>query len=158
MLYVPQVNHGFGWFVDRYHGRRIGQHSGGTPGVSSAIYRFIDDGLSVTLLTNDADRILDQFAIELPACTSPRYARAESGPRRMRHIVQRLFTGGRDDAALINPMRLFLDTATGKGHWQWFGSHGELTGLTFSSEEPTPAALVLAVPFQATRLYRSTIS
>jgi hypothetical protein len=74
MLYVPQVNHGFGWFVDRYHGRRIGQHSGGTPGVSSAIYRFIDDGLSVTLLTNDADRILDQFAIELPACTSPRYA------------------------------------------------------------------------------------
>jgi CubicO group peptidase (beta-lactamase class C family) len=36
-------NYGFGWFIDSYHSHRLVQHSGGTPGFSSVIYRFLDD-------------------------------------------------------------------------------------------------------------------
>ncbi|HEX3619881.1 MAG TPA: serine hydrolase domain-containing protein, partial [Candidatus Udaeobacter sp.] len=38
-------NYGFGWFIENYHGHRLVQHSGGTPGFSSAIYRFVSDKL-----------------------------------------------------------------------------------------------------------------
>ena len=58
-------NYGFGWFIDSYHGHRFVQHSCGTPGFSSAIYRFVDDKLTIIILTNHADRIVDQLAIEL---------------------------------------------------------------------------------------------
>src|SRR4029077_6283330 len=52
------INYGFGWFIDSYHGHRLVQHSGGTPGFSSLIYRFLDDRLSLIILTNHADCIL----------------------------------------------------------------------------------------------------
>ena len=43
-------NYGFGWFIDSYHGHRFVQHSGGTPGFSSVIYRFLDDKLTIIIL------------------------------------------------------------------------------------------------------------
>jgi len=64
-------NYGFGWFVDSYHGHRLVQHSGGTPGFSSLIYRFIDDKLTIIILTNHSDRIVDQLAIDLAGICSP---------------------------------------------------------------------------------------
>src|SRR4051812_7784993 len=62
---TPPLDYGFGWFLDSQHGHRIVQHTGGTPGFSSAFYRFPDDKLSVILLTNHGDRILDQLALEI---------------------------------------------------------------------------------------------
>ena len=59
--YAP-FNYGLGWFIDSYHGHRLVQHSGGTPGFSSVIYRFLDDKLTIIILTNHADRIVDQLA------------------------------------------------------------------------------------------------
>jgi CubicO group peptidase (beta-lactamase class C family) len=45
-------NYGFGWDVEELHGhRRIG-HSGGLPGFETHIARFVDDKLTVILLTN----------------------------------------------------------------------------------------------------------
>src|SRR5438552_15793403 len=50
-------NYGFGWFIENYHGHRLVQHSGGTPGFSSAMYRFVSDKLTIIILTNHADKI-----------------------------------------------------------------------------------------------------
>src|SRR4029077_11020526 len=44
-------NYGFGWFIENYHGHRLVQHSGGTPGFSSVIYRSIDDKQTIIFLT-----------------------------------------------------------------------------------------------------------
>lgn len=45
-------NYGFGWDVDQHLGhRRIG-HSGGAPGFETHIARFVDDKLTVIILTN----------------------------------------------------------------------------------------------------------
>ena len=58
-------DYGFGWFIGHYHGHHLVQHTGGTPGFSSLIYRFLDDKLTIILLTNHSDRIVDQFAVDL---------------------------------------------------------------------------------------------
>src|SRR6266480_2602387 len=58
-------SYGFGWFADSYHGHHFVQHSGGTPGFSSAIYRFVDDKLTIIILTNHSDMIIDQLAIDI---------------------------------------------------------------------------------------------
>ena len=68
--YAP-FNYGLGWFIDSYHGHRLVQHSGGTPGFSSVIYRFLDDKLTIIILTNHADRIVDQLAIDLAGTCLP---------------------------------------------------------------------------------------
>src|SRR5438552_17322729 len=73
-------NYGFGWFIDSYHGHRFVQHSCGTPGFSSAIYRFVDDKLTIIILTNHADRILDQLAIDLAGIRSPPLKRPVASP------------------------------------------------------------------------------
>src|SRR5437868_11003239 len=73
-------NYGFGWFVDAYHGHRFVQHSGGTPGFSSAIYRFIDDKLTIFILTNHSDMIVDQLAIDLAGVALPSLKRLEANP------------------------------------------------------------------------------
>jgi D-alanyl-D-alanine carboxypeptidase len=71
-------NYGFGWFIDSYHGHRLVQHSGGTPGFSSAMYRFVSDKLTIIILTNHADRILDQLAIDLAGISLPALKRPDA--------------------------------------------------------------------------------
>src|SRR6266566_7259583 len=73
-------NYGYGWFVDSYHGHRIVQHSGGTPGFSSAIYRFVDDKLTIIVLTNHSDMIVDELAIDLAGICLPALTRSEAKP------------------------------------------------------------------------------
>jgi CubicO group peptidase (beta-lactamase class C family) len=142
-------SYGFGWFIDRYHGHRIVQHSGGTPGFSSVIYRFIDDRLTVIILTNHADRIVDQMAIDIagmytPALRRPKESR-DSEPQttlKLREVLSNLLKGKHDVTLLTPAMNVFLDTATGKAFWQWFASHGELKRLTFSDRERADRANV----------------
>src|SRR6266513_506399 len=73
-------NYGFGWFVDSYHGRRLVQHSGGTPGFSSVIYRFLDDKLTIIILTNHSDMITDELAIDIAGICLPALKRPEGKP------------------------------------------------------------------------------
>jgi D-alanyl-D-alanine carboxypeptidase len=135
-------NYGFGWFIDSYQGHRLVQHTGGTPGFSSAIYRFIDDRLTVIILTNHADMVLDQLAIDIAGTYVPMLARphGRSDPdqqtsAKLREISVGLLNG-QHDAALFTPaMRIFLNTATGKAFWRSFESHGALSTFTFSDSE-----------------------
>ena len=58
--------YGFGWFVGSLYGRRWVGHGGNVNGFSAAITRFLDDSLTVIVLTNkdgeNIDGIADQVA------------------------------------------------------------------------------------------------
>jgi CubicO group peptidase (beta-lactamase class C family) len=135
-------DYGFGWFIGHYHGHHLVQHTGGTPGFSSLIYRFLDDKLTIILLTNHSDRIVDQFAVDLAGMYVPALKPPEGNPdpepkttATLKEVVSGLLNEKYDPALFTPPMRIFLNTATGKAFWKWFASHGALDSFTFSERE-----------------------
>jgi D-alanyl-D-alanine carboxypeptidase len=135
-------NYGFGWFVDSYQGHRFVQHSGGTPGFSSAIYRFVDDKLTIVILTNHADRIVDQLAVDLAGICFSALKRPDSNPdpdprttAMLEDVVSGLLNGKYEPESFTPAMRVFLNTATGKAFWKWFADHGTLGSFVFSDRE-----------------------
>ncbi len=135
-------NYGFGWFIDSYHGHRLVQHSGGTPGFSSVIYRFIDDKLTIIILTNHSDRILDQLAIDLAGICLPALKRPDANPdpdpkttAMLKDVVSSLLNEKYNPASFTPAMRTFLSTATGKAFWKWFAEHGSVGAFIFSDRE-----------------------
>lgn len=162
-------NYGFGWFVDTYHGRRVISHSGGTPGFSSVIYRFPDDRLTVILLTNHTDRVIDPLAFDIaglyvPTLARPKTAGADPGAEKSRQLKEALsgLFAGKPDPALFTPaMQIFLGTATGKGLWPWAGSDGEMKSFTFSEQEEAGEQRILrykAVLGDVTRWFSFTVT
>jgi CubicO group peptidase (beta-lactamase class C family) len=147
---AASFNYGLGWFVDSYHGHRIVQHSGGTPGFSSVIYRFVDDKLTIIILTNHSDMIIDQLAIDVAGMYVNSLARRHDKPdtdaktsARFKQVIADLLYVKYDRAQFSQPMQLFLGTMTGKAFWQWLASHGELTSFVFSDREDTTDGRVL---------------
>ena len=139
---LASFDYGLGWFVDNYHGHRIVQHTGGTPGFSSVIYRFMDDRLTIIILSNHADRLLDQLTIDIAGIYVPALKRPEGqtdpGPEmtlRLKEVMSNLLNGKHDPALFTPPMRVFLQTSTGKGFWQWIAYQGALTSFTFSDRD-----------------------
>jgi len=139
---VAPFGYGFGWFIDVYHGHRIIQHSGGTMGFSSAIYRFVDDRLTIIILTNHADRILDQMAIDIAGIYLPTLRRPQGGPDpdprislKLKAVLSDLLECKPDSTLLTPAMNIFLGTATGREFWKWFASHGALDSFNFSDRE-----------------------
>jgi CubicO group peptidase (beta-lactamase class C family) len=135
-------NYGFGWFIDSYHGHRLVQHSGGTPGFSSVIYRFLDDKLTIIILTNHSDRILDQLAIDLAGISLPALKRPDESPdpdpkttALLKDVVSGLLNEKYEPESFTPPMRIFLNTATGKAFWKWFAEHGALGSFIFTDRE-----------------------
>ncbi len=68
--------YGYGWFVKIKKGRRVVEHEGQWQGFETQISRYVDDGLTVVVLTNLGDaqpeRIADGVAaIYLPKKTAP---------------------------------------------------------------------------------------
>ena len=143
-------NYGFGWFVDSYHGHRLVQHSGGTPGFSSVIYRFIDDKLTIIILTNHSDMIIDELAIDIAGICLPALKRPEAKPdpnpnttAMLKDLVSELLKGEYQVDSFTPAMRIFLGTATGKAFWKWFADHGELGSFVFSDREDRGAGELL---------------
>lgn len=44
--------YGFGWMIDEFNGRKIVMHGGANTGFRSYYTRFVDDGLSILIMTN----------------------------------------------------------------------------------------------------------
>jgi D-alanyl-D-alanine carboxypeptidase len=135
-------NYGFGWFIDSYHGHHLVQHSGGTPGFSSVIYRFLNDKLTIIILTNHNDRIVDQLAVDLAGICEPALKRPDANPdpdpattSKLKDVVSGLLKEKYEAASFTPAMRIFLGTATGKAFWKWFADHGALGSFTFSDRE-----------------------
>ena len=158
-----------GWFIDQYHGHRVVSHSGGTPGFSSVFYRFLDDGLSVILLTNRADRVIDHMAVDVAGqyaagLARPRNSPADPDPKVSEMLLAALLglrAGRADPKVFTPPMQLFLTTAVGKEVWAWVFADGELKSFTFSESESWEGMRILrykAVLGDATRWFSFTVS
>ena len=135
-------NCGFGWFIDTYHNHRIVQHSGGTLGFSSVIYRFPDDSLTVVMLTNHADKMIDQLAIDiagmyLPALKRPMGIKepSQASTSRLKSVFSQLLEGAYNPTDFSPAMNIFLKTSTSKSLWQWFGSFGKLGAFQLADYE-----------------------
>jgi hypothetical protein len=112
------------------------------PGFSSSFYRFVDDKLSVVVLTNHSDRIVDQLAVDIAGIYSPELKRlegkADPNPQtsqKLKVVMSELLNGKHDPALFTPAMRVYLTTSTGKGFWQWFAAHGKMSSFTFSDRE-----------------------
>jgi len=55
----------FGWLVDEYKGHKIVTHNGANSGFWSTYVRFIDDGLSIIIMTNTDEANPDRIAMVL---------------------------------------------------------------------------------------------
>jgi CubicO group peptidase (beta-lactamase class C family) len=69
-------NYGFGWYLRPVPGHRTVAHGGGLPGFATTIWRFIDDQLTVIVLSNcetaNTMRIgLGVAGLYVPALVSP---------------------------------------------------------------------------------------
>lgn len=139
----PPINYGFGWFTDRYHGQRLIQHTGGTPGFSSAFFRFPDNHLTIIILTNRSDRVIDQVAIDLAGMFDSNLARPPmnakdpdpAGSRRLQETLLNLKAGKVNPDLFTPAMQKFLTTSTGKSVWAWLFADGELQAFRFSEAE-----------------------
>lgn len=146
---LPPFSYGFGWVVDRERGRRVVLHSGGTPGFSSAIRHYPDEGLTVIVLANHGDRIIEQVPLEIAGMVFPDVARREA-PDPDAGLSARLaealrgVTAGRANPRDFTPaMQAFLSTATARGLGEWIASHGALTSLRYGQTDPLGAHRVL---------------
>jgi D-alanyl-D-alanine carboxypeptidase len=166
---LAPFNYNGGWFIDTYHGHRIVAHSGGTPGFSSVLYRFLDDRLTVIILTNHGDRVIDHLAIDVAGMYVAGLARpkgqAIDPDGKTSEILKKALLGlrARDaDPNLFTPaMQMFLKTAVGKEVWPWTFSDGDLKSWTFSESEERDKNHILrykAVLGNATRWFSFTIT
>jgi CubicO group peptidase (beta-lactamase class C family) len=62
---MPNGGYGFGWHIGSVRGHRVIDHVGTRPGYTSYIGRFVEDGLTVVLLTNRERAILLPIALRV---------------------------------------------------------------------------------------------
>lgn len=60
-------NYGFGWFIETDHGHRLVEHEGQWQGFETQISRYVDDELTVVVLTNLGSAKPDKIAHEVAA-------------------------------------------------------------------------------------------
>lgn len=58
------VQYGFGWFLDPYHGRARTYHDGETSGFRTTIQRFVNERLTIIILSNRTDTEVDALALK----------------------------------------------------------------------------------------------
>jgi CubicO group peptidase (beta-lactamase class C family) len=68
------VEYGFGWFLSSYQGRRRMWHDGETTGFRNTIQRFVDEDLTIIVLSNREDLNPESLALKV----ADRYAPSDS--------------------------------------------------------------------------------
>ena len=64
----PNSGHyGFGWFIESNGAHRVVEHEGQWQGFETQISRYVDDGLTVVVLTNLGSAKPDKIAHEVAA-------------------------------------------------------------------------------------------
>jgi D-alanyl-D-alanine carboxypeptidase len=71
------ARYGLGWFTETFQGHRRIHHEGGIPGFSSDFERFVDDRLTVIVLTNVTNRDLEDMALYIAGFYASALAPAE---------------------------------------------------------------------------------
>jgi CubicO group peptidase (beta-lactamase class C family) len=75
------ADYGFGWHVTTRNGRRVVSHGGGLPGFVSQFVRFVDDGVTVVVLTNGDDVDIQSVAMGVATRYLPVAIRSGAGMR-----------------------------------------------------------------------------
>ena len=82
--------------------------------------------LQLSKLTNHADRIVDQLAIDVAGLYVPVLRRPQGRPDpepksslRFKEVMSSLLMGKRDSNSFTPAMNVFLSPATGKEFWKW---------------------------------------
>jgi D-alanyl-D-alanine carboxypeptidase len=71
------ARYGLGWFTETFQGHRRIHHEGGIPGFSSDFERFVDDRLTVIVLTNVTNHDLEDLALRVAGFFAPALVPAE---------------------------------------------------------------------------------
>lgn len=106
--------------------------------------------LTVILLTNHSDRLVDHLAIDIAGMYVRSLRRPEAAvdpdpetTQKLRSVIAGLQENRYDPVEFTPTMQLFLGTATGRAYWQWIAAHGRLTSLVFSDLETRETVKVL---------------
>src|SRR5208282_1237646 len=59
------VSYGFGWFLDPYNGHARNYHDGGTRGFRTTIQRFVDDHMTIIVLSNRTDLNPNELSLKI---------------------------------------------------------------------------------------------
>ncbi len=137
---ISAFDYGFGWFIEKYRGHRNIMHSGGTPGFSSVMHRFDSDKLSIIILTNHADIILEQLALEIAGMYEPKLRYTESKAEKettnkLKAVFGELLAGKFNPELFTPAMQIHLKTATGKSLIGWYASNGAINSFSFLERE-----------------------
>jgi len=77
--------YGLGWFIhDNDHGYRLIEHTGGMPGVSTALNLYPTENLVITVLSNDSRTDTEKIAGAIAGTMLPKYAAAVAAERAAR--------------------------------------------------------------------------
>ncbi|HEY7022167.1 MAG TPA: serine hydrolase domain-containing protein [Ktedonobacterales bacterium] len=79
-----EMGYGMGWGLSRYRGRAVTHHAGGVPGYSSFVGRFLDDNLTIIVLSNiglfDAGGLAGEIANVLLSLPAPERVAVPAAP------------------------------------------------------------------------------
>jgi D-alanyl-D-alanine carboxypeptidase len=141
--------YGFGWGTDTFRGHRLISHGGLTAGFSANISRFVDDRLTVIILSNLGDiggggaghfarsiAALYLPALSLKALKELPLTDARLSMR-LRAALQGAFDGKPDMQQFTKEAQAFLSSESGKALLKSVASHGALKSLALleSKEE-----------------------
>ena len=75
-----EAEYGFGWQIQEVNGHRLVSHGGGIPGFSTELSRFVDDKLTVIVLTNAEGGHAEALAQGIAGRMVPALARKPDEP------------------------------------------------------------------------------
>jgi uncharacterized protein (TIGR03435 family) len=88
-----RANYGFGWFISKVNGHKLIQHGGSWQGFTCTIQRYVDDNLTVVVLTNMAGANPVKFANGIAGIVNPALAPPPPKERKEVAVDSKLFSG-----------------------------------------------------------------
>ncbi|HEV2341833.1 MAG TPA: serine hydrolase domain-containing protein [Candidatus Acidoferrales bacterium] len=140
-------NYGFGWFINKMNGHTLVEHGGAWQGFTTTICRYVDDKLTVVVLTNldsahsDPDRIAHGVAgIYVPALAPPPPAKPipDTEPQvtaLLRKVVEQMAAGKLDLSEFTAEQQKKWPPEAQKGAQDFFADEGPLEKLELLSRK-----------------------
>lgn len=134
--------YGFGWAVGSYRGHKVLSHGGGTAGFTTTIQRFVDDGVTVIVLTNlsggsDVDGIARGIARRfVPSLDDVEQADADPA-RTGRHkaIIEGILADKVDESAFEPKFHEFITSDEARRMTRQLVAKGPLKSFAFVEEK-----------------------
>lgn len=152
-----QADYGFGWQTKPLNGRRQLAHGGGIPGFSTYLSRFVDDQLTVIVLTNSGSASAGAIATGVAALVNPALNKHAEKPiedadpkatERLKGVLQQAMKGETDPEMFTAQAKEKLAPKIAEQGKALFGPLGELK--TFELLERKTADSKTTLRYRAT--------